>query len=168
MVRLIVTFFFGIMLSASAQAREPEIFIDAVQGVGDLALKAMELDKLICLAGTQVGESRKQLSLCAHEVKAMMQHFSMTQNLGIKSGGSLKGPDYYFQNTKIVFRAYVEMGKKKDGTPRPVLRVQLLEGGTPPALLREQTIPVSSIPEKHEIGFLKDLMLSLFRPKAIK
>ena len=155
-------------LSHSAQASETEIYIDAVHGEGDYALKAIEYDKLLCVAGTNLGDLQKKSTLCAHEVKAMMQHFAMSQNLGLGSTGSIKGPEYHFQHAKVVFRAYVEQGRKKDGTPQAMLRIQRLEGGNPPRLVKEQSIPLSSVPKNHEISFIQDLMLSLLRYKKVK
>ena len=152
----------------SAQANETAIYIDTVHGEGEYALKAIEYDKLLCVAGTNLGDLQKKTTLCAHEVKAMMQHFAMSQNLGLGSTGSIKGPEYHFQHAQVVFRAYVEMGRKKDGTPRAMLRIQRLKGGNPPQLIKEQSIPLSSIPKNHEISFIQDLMLSLLRYKKVK
>ena len=156
---VILTLLFGI--SHSAGASDTAIYIDTVHGEGEYALKAIEYDKLLCVAGTNLGELKKKTTLCAHEVKAMMQHFAMSQNLGLGRTGSIKGPEHHFQNAEVVFRAYIEMGRKKDGTPRAMLRIQRLEGGNPPRLVKEQSIPVSSIPKNHEISFIQDLMLSL-------
>ena len=147
--------------AAQAQAAGTKYFIAAVEGEGDLALKAAELDKLFCLAGTKVAEKKKQSALCAHEVKAMMQHFSMTQSLGIKSGGKVQGPGYYYQNSKVIFRAFMEMGKNKKLSPTPVIRIQYLQGGNPPLLIKEQVFPLSRLPKDHELAFIQDVMLSL-------
>lgn len=150
------------------QASETKYFVAQVQGEGDLALKAAELDKLFCLAGTKVAEKKKESGLCVHEVKAMMQHFAMTRSLGIQSGAKIQGPDYYFQNSKVIFRAFLEMGQNKDASPMPVIRIQYLQGGSPPLLVKEQTLPLAMLPKDHELAFIQDVMLSLLIPKKTK
>jgi hypothetical protein len=147
--------------ATQVQASGTKYFVAAVEGEGDLALKAAEIDKLFCLAGTKVAEKKKESALCAHEVRAMMQHFAMTQSLGIESGGKIQGPGYYYQNSKVIFRAFVEMGKKKNLSPTPVIRIQYLQGGSPPLVIKEQSIPLSRLPKDHELAFVQDVMLSL-------
>jgi hypothetical protein len=147
--------------ASQAQASGTKYFVAAVEGEGDLALKAAELDKLFCLAGTKVAEKKNESALCAHEVKAMMQHFAMTQSLGIESGGKIQGPAYYYQNSKVIFRAFMEMGKKKNLSPTPVIRIQYLKGGNPPLVIKEQVFPLSRLPKDHELAFIQDVMLSL-------
>ena len=149
------------LMAPQVQATGTKYFVASVQGNGDLAIKAAELEKLFCLAGTKVAEKKKESALCVHEVKAMMQHFAMTQSLGIKSGTNIQGPDYYFHNSEVIFRAFLEMGPKKDATPTPVLRVQYLRGGSPPVVIKEQTILLSRLPKDHELAFIQDVMLSL-------
>ena len=133
--------------SLTVHANKTDIYIDAVRAEGALAPKAVELDKLFCVAGTKLGEEKKKTTLCAHEVKAMMQHFAMTQNLGLASNASIQGPEHHFQNTSIIFRANLEIQKKKDGTPQTVLRLQRLKGA-----IRQSGQgagqPISSLPKK--------------------
>lgn len=154
--------------SLTVHANETDIYIDAVRAEGALAPKAVELDKLFCVAGTKLGEEKKKTTLCAHEVKAMMQHFAMTQNLGLASNASIQGPEHHFQNTSIIFRANLEIQKKKDGTPQTVLRLQRLKGGNPPKMIKEQVLPISSLPKNYEIAFIKDVLLNLLQHKKVK
>jgi hypothetical protein len=163
-IRMMRFIFLGVicfLISPQVQATGTKYFVASVQGDGELALKAAELDKLFCLAGTKVAEKKKESALCVHEVKAMMQHFAMTQSLGIKSGTNIQGPDYYYHNAQVIFRAFLEMGQKKDATPTPVLRIQYLRGGNPPVVVKEQAIPLSRLPKDHELSFMQDVMLAL-------
>ena len=49
----------------------------------------------------------------------MMQHFAMTQNLGLASNASIQGPEHHFQNTSIIFRANLKSKRKKMARPKP-------------------------------------------------
>ena len=161
---LMVAFF----VSSSVEASETKYFIAEVQAEGDLALKAAELDKLVCLAGAEVAKKKKENVLCAHEVKAMMQHFAMTQNLGINTSRTVQGPDYYFQNAEVVFRTFVETVTTKNGSLVPTLRIQYLKGGNPPNLVKETRIAISKLPKDHELVFIEDIMLSLLQGTSKK
>ena len=156
-----------LLIASNVKANETKYFIAAVEaeGEGELALKAAELDKMVCLAGAEVAKKKKENVLCAHEVKAMMQHFAMTQNLGIDTARTVQGPEYYFQNAKVIFRSFVDNVTTKNGTLVPTLRIQYLTGGNPPVLIKETRIAISKLPKDHELVFIEDIMLSLLQAK---
>ena len=168
MNRYFIVWMMTFFIASNVEANETKYFIAAVEAEGDLALKAAELDKLVCLAGAEVAKKKKENVLCAHEIKAMMQHFAMTQNLGIDTTRTVQGPEYYFQNAKVVFRSFVENVRTKNGTLVPALRIQYLTGGNPPVLIKETRIAISKLPKDHELVFIEDVMLSLLQAKSKK
>ncbi len=168
MNRYVAFLMVAFLMSSGVEASETKYFIAEVQAEGDLALKAAELDKLVCLAGAEVAKKKKENVLCAHEVKAMMQHFAMTQNLGINTSRTVQGPDYYFQNAEVVFRTFVETVTTKNGSLVPTLRIQYLKGGNPPFLVKETRIAISKLPKDHELVFIEDIMLSLLQGTSKK
>ena len=121
----------SLLFSLHGYANGTQVFILGVQAEGDLVQKALEIDKMVCLAGAAVAKKKKQAALCAHELNAMLQHYAMTQSLGIETAAPVRGPEYYLQNALVVFRTFVEEGKDKHGKPIPVLRLQYMKGGTP-------------------------------------
>ena len=56
---LVMTLFF----SFHGHAKGTQVFILGVQAEADLAQKALEIDKMVCLAGAAVAKKKKQAAL---------------------------------------------------------------------------------------------------------
>ena len=143
----------SLLFSLHGYANGTQVFILGVQAEGDLVQKALEIDKMVCLAGAAVAKKKKQAALCAHELNAMLQHYAMTQSLVLKLLRLFEAPSITFK--MLVFSVPLLRKEKTSTVSRFLYCVCNMKGGTPPALVKETTIALAQLPKDHELVFLE-------------